>query len=415
MAIGGFIPTPRYLNQLSAGAVTNVNTVVGVYDNYGNPEAGYGDIPISTMTITANRTGTQRTTVTLTVTLDPITFWPRPIDLTSPLSPNGNELYISCGYVYPDGSSDMFLQGKFPIVTCTIDAQGSLTMSVSADDRAWSIGRRGLTAPYTVPEDNNGDSTGTISVVILNLLQLNISALPAINYNVDSTNQLAPPNTYSVGQDPWQAATDLATSTGWELYLDPSGNVTAAPPASGGTSIWNFSSTPGSQIALTGSRVLTADQIFNDFFVITANSDSYDYFATSPTIMPPVQSEMCDQNPDSPTYVSYSGGSPMPVGWTGVYQGGTFGDIVQFIQSSVATNSLAAAAEAQLDLTLSLGKIDILTLDGPINPAVQIDDFCNVLIPRIGLTSWTQYVVDGFSTTYALNGKTSYTLRRVIQ
>jgi len=403
MAIGGFIPTARYLAQLQGGAVTNVITNIAVTSG-GEPVAGYDDIPITTMTVTANRSSAQRTTVSMTVPITQGTWWPVPTDLSSPLSPNGNELLITAGYQYSDGSQDNFQQGIFPIVSCAMTAQGNLTMVVTADDRSYSFSSRGILAPFTVTEDDNGDSTATISETIYtpgagnSLLTCNNSALPpGITFNIAATDQLAPPNTYSVGQDPWEASLDLATSTGWSGYADPFGNMTFAPPPLTGNPIWQMSSLPGDMIVTIGSRTLTADQVFNDYFVITANSDSYDYDSVSPTLLPPIQVEISDDNPTSPTYIN-----------------GNFGDRPQFIQSSVSTNSQAADAEATLDLALSLGQIDTLQFTGPINPAVQIDDFVNVYCPRIGLRSYTLFVVDGFTTTYALNGTTQYSLRRVI-
>jgi hypothetical protein len=398
----GQLPSADFLAAMSAGAVTTLTVNVGVTSG-GYPVAGYQDLALESLTVTANRNNAQRTTASLVLTVIPPTapatnWFPVPTDISSPLAPNGNELVVSSGFTYADGTSETFQLGVFPIVTVVPNASSTgdiVDLSVTADDRSWSISRRGLLQAYTVPVDSHGNPTQTVDALILALLQQNTSGLPPIEYNIYPTAELpnppymAPDNSYDQGQDPWQAAMDLAASIGYELYPDQAGNIQSFPlPTPGATPNWTFSDQGGQLSIISVKRTLTADEVYNDYFVTTNNTNTTDSIT--------IQWEQWDGNAASPTYV-----------------GGPFGDIPNFINSSVSTTAAAAQLEATLDLEASIGQVDTIVLESVLNAAVKIDDVVSVTCAKIGCVGVT-FVVDGFTSTFAIGGTTQYNLRRIV-
>lgn len=348
----------------------------------GQPIPGYTNLPVETATITCARTQAQRTT--LSVTLDPSTAANLiPADLTSPLAPNGNEIAISIGIRYPDGSQELVPCGVFPIQTVTVTDNGTdLTLAVQCADRSWSISRRPLLAPYTIPAGT------TLDQALHALLSANTSGMPPFTYNIAPTTAIAPVNTYREGQDPWQAALDLASGAGMECFFDRYGNIAARPLPGPGTiaPTWNASElTQGGVLAL--ARVLTANQVSNDFVVMSQSSN----------VTPPVRAEASDTNPASPT-------------WTG----SRYGDIVTYLSSSTIADAAGAEAAAQSQLYQSLGQIDTLTATILPNPAVDIDDIFTVTRTRANLTG-AQWVVDGYTLPVGTSAEMTVNLRRVIQ
>ncbi len=55
----------------------------------------------------------------------------------------------------------------------------------------------------------------------------------------------------------------------------------------------------------------------------------------------------------------------------------------------------------------------MITLEGVLTAAVQIDDVVQVTCQRIGV-SQQLYVVDGYDSSFVIGGTTVYTLRRII-
>jgi hypothetical protein len=391
-----------FLAALYAGQTTNVKVVVGITAG-GQPISGYQNLSVASLTVTANRTNAQRTTISLTINPVPGSFFPAPTDMSSPLAPNGNELVVAAGFIYTNGTIETAPMGVFPIVTVDVATTPStgLVITVTADDRSWSISRRSLLQPIIMPVDDDGNPTTLVDAATLALLTQNTSGLPPIQYAITPTaslgdladNYYAPATTYDQGQDPWAAALDIASGVGEELYLNVAGNVECYPmpdPSKQAAPDWVFSDPPVPTAIgiLAATRTLTADGVTNDQFVIT-DSDSA-----------PQQWEQLDSNPLSPTYTPGNGGYSK------------FGDIPSFVQSSVSDNLQAATLEATTDLLLSLGQTDTISLTSVVNAAVLIDDVCEVTCARLQL-SGVMYVVDGFVSTFTSSGTTVYTLRRV--
>lgn len=388
-----------FVNAMCTGSSSGFAYSASVYSG-GEPVEGYQDLPVEGVSVSADRNSAQRTTASVTITPDPDTYWPAPTDMGDVLAPNGNELVVSAGFIYSDGSTETCPLGIFPIVTVTVaataGATGNVTITVAADDRSWAISRRGLLQPYEVPTDDYGNPTTTVDQAILTLLEANTSGLvtatgaPLIQYSITPTANLAPATTYDQGQDPWAASLDLAEGEGYEMFVNVAGNVECYPlpdPALRTSPDWTFSDPPvSSAIPIKAvTRTLTGDNVSNDYYV-TTDSDSE-----------PQMWEQYDGNPASATNVTSK-----------------FGRICTFVASEVSSDLTSAQLEATYDLVMSLGQVDTLSLQAVANAAVQIDDVCLVTCQRIGVVG-VMYVVDGFTSNFnSSDGSTTYTLRRVV-
>lgn len=346
----------------------------------GVPLVGFMNLPVEAATVTCSRTQAQRTT--LTVQFDPLAV-PNivPTGMSSPVAPNGNEIVLSAGIKYIDGTTEMVPCGVFPIETVVVTDTGTdLSMQVTCADRSWSVSRRVLLQPYTI-------ATGiTLDQALYDLLSSNTTGMPSFNYAIETSDSDAPPNTYNEGQDPWQAALDIAAGAGFECFFDRYGNVQARPiPAPGSiATTWSLSAVQAGPLSIT--RTITANQVANDYVV----------YSSSGNVVPPARGEADDSNPSSPTYVD-----------------GKFGDIVVFLSSQTITTAVAAQAAAQAQLNASLGQIDSLSVSCVPNPAVDIDDVYTITRTRAGLNG-ESWVVDGYTLPFQIGAAMTLTLRKVI-
>ena len=350
----------------------------------GQPVAGYANLPIETATLTCSRTQAQRQTLTLKLRPVGPAQSIVPADMSAPLAPNGNEILLEIGLRYTNGASELVPCGIFPIQTVTVTDTGSdLTIQVQCADRSWSISRRPLLQPYTIA------ASTTLDQALHALLSANTSGMPPFAYAIQTTTAAAPTNTYNEGQDPWQAALDLAAGAGYECFFDRYGNLQSRPMPTPGSIAPTWAASEAHQAGpLAIARTLTANQVSNDFVVFSSNTSA----------QPPVRAEASDTNPASPT-------------WTG----GKFGDIVTFLSSQAIGDTIGALSAAQGQLNLSLGQVDTLALTVVPNPAVDIDDVYTVVRDRMNLTSATQWIVDGYTLPIGVGNTMILNLRRAVQ
>lgn len=372
--------SPQYREALASNQVRY--TVTATVTSGGQPVPGYTDLLVESATLTCSRTQAQRTTLALT--LDPLVAgcgYIVPTGLSSPLAPNGNEIVLAASLEYPTGGTETVPCGVYPIQSVVVTDTGTdMTVQVACADRSWSISRRVLLAPYTIP------AGVTLDQALYQLLTANTSGMPPFTYSISTSSAAAPVNTYNEGQDPWQAALDLASGAGYECYFDRHGNLAARPIPTPGTtaSTWDAAETlQNGPLGVT--RTLTANQVSNDFIV----------FSSSSQVSPPIRAEASDQNPASGTYVE-----------------GNFGDIATFLSSSTIADSTGAEAAAVAQLNASLGQIDTLQLVTIPNPAVDIDDVYTVTRNRAGLNG-EAWVVDGYTLPFQVGSTMTVALRRV--
>jgi hypothetical protein len=387
------MPTVPVSQNYITAMVSGSSTGLVVYANLnsgGNPVTGYQDMPVEQAAVSADRDNEQRQTASVVLTPNPVTYYPVPVDLTSPVSPGGNEIVLSAGWRYQDGTEEIVPIGVFPIVTTvSVSSAQDYSLTVTIDDRSWSIARRALLTPYIVSSGITVDEA--ITALIASAINNNGGAgLPPIPISILPTVQPAPPNTFNQGDDPWQDSLTLAGGVGYELFADQNGSLIGRPiPTPGSAADWTYGA-PGSGSTVIPftklTRTLTADGVSNNFVIATENS----------SVSAAIQGSAEDNGTSSPTNVN-----------------GPFGNIPTFATSQIATNVAMAAAEASYDLQVSLGQIDIILLETVLNPALTIDDVISVTDPRSRLNG-ALYVVDAFQHNLYVGGTTVITGRRIL-
>ena len=431
----------QFLNAMQNGGKTVAlcNVLSG-----GTAVAGYTGLPVETGSLTVSRTATNRSTVTVTFTPTGLV----PQSLSDVLAPTGNELQLFTGWQYQNGTTELIPLGVFPIATVTSTQNPTnTTLQLGCYDRSWSIGRRGLTAPYSVSAPLWTASTaygvgaivqpspvtgrmyqaviaGTSSSVqptwptVVNTKVTDGSvtwnclgpvALPSLSNAIQSLiayqSRTMPPFSYSLyspsvtvyapdvawvqGTDPWQAAVnDLADAAGWELYFDRTGALVGKPvpdPTTTATT-WTYADDGNGLLIESVSRVMSAESIGNDFTVIGNTNGNY---------TPPL-SRAADTNTNSPTNINSA-----------------FGDIPRFVSNDLCTTQSATADSAALSLALSLGQADTLTMQVLPNAAIDVDDVISVTNEALGLNN-ALYVVDGFTLSLGPYGSMQLNLRSVV-
>lgn len=385
--------TPAF--RAALGGSYRMYTVANVLSG-GKIVPGFSDIPISDGTITVDRKNAQRRTLALTVATDSALLY-IPKSVTDPLTPFGNEISISAGwidmsvgmpYINPaTAQPELIPCGVYPMITVpTEDTGQDVTLSVSGSDRSWMVADRKFLLPYTV-------TAGTApEVAIQSILTLVYPTLPTLN--MMPTGFSLPAAAFNQGDDPWAACLSLADDAGYELFMDVNGIPTGypIPTPSGQPVVWNYRvDGTGDAKPTKVKRTYTRSGVSNDFTVSATGS------ANAPGgsgASAPFQEQATDSNPGSVTNIS-----------------GAFGDVPTFVSSSLVTTTAQGTATAATLLAASLGLAESYVVTAPPSPMFDIDDVIGVSDPRIGVNCLM--VVDAISLSLRHDGTVAITGRRV--
>ena len=320
---------------------------------YSGPYVTDGNVKVDA-TNAIRRSG-QLTVVDPTGTLTPATAG----DILSPLA--GNEAYIYRGITYPSGATELVLLGVIGLSDTTVTDEGAgLTIALSGYDRARRVQRAKLTDTYAISAGTN---------VVTAIQALVSSRVPGLTYAMVPTAYTTPGVIYQTGDDPWQRATELAASIGYELFFDNAGTCVCQPVPDPTTAapVWTYSEGMHATIVKL-ARQFKDDDTYNDVIVTGEGTG----------VGVPVRAQVQDTNPASPTYVN-----------------GPYGDVVSVISSSLVTTTAQALAMAQATLTRSVGVAESLTFDAIVNPAHDVNDVITVNRARSWVAS--DYVIDALT------------------
>ena len=350
---------------------------------------------LSTGTVTIDRNSEFRRSGEITLEVIPSVPSPAlmPVTPDSLISPFGTEIFLETGItaisgVIPDASPQWIPNGTFAVATTTVNDTGvDCTITVQLYDRSWTISQRALRNPWNFPATATGNFMQEIQL-LLNTVWNEQQGVQPLQYNIVPTSAVVPTASYDQGSDPWQAAVDMASAIGYELFFDVNGVVVGQPIADPTTiqPTWNF--TDDTQfvqgLSGTGSTALfgdaystpvevsvsmTRDQVYNDIIVQgtgTANAAVYNGNGLETTPQP-LLAEAADTNPISPTYIL-----------------GPMGDVPNFIQSSLVTTN-GAQSMANNELRQTLSSAWKVTLGASPNPIFDAGQVIIVTRPRVGL------------------------------
>jgi hypothetical protein len=284
------------------------------------------------------------------------------------------------GIVYSDKTTEVMPLGVFRLskVTLTDQVGGAPSYSLECYDSSWVVSRDKFISPYTVAAGTN---------VIDAIKAILTRTFDNLTYDAISTTvKTTAPLVYDVADDPWDAASDLATSAGCELFFSATGRVVIAPP----TDIDSlpapaFTYIEGQQCSMIDlSNVRTVESGYNGV-VLTGESPADE--------TAPVRSVVWDEEPSSATYHL-----------------GEYGEVPMFVtDQNVKTQDEADAAAAAL-LAGQLGFSSQLSLTAWPNSALDAGDVVQVVRQRSNINDL--YAIDGLTIPLATTATQPITLRQ---
>ncbi len=287
-----------------------------------------------------------------------------PADMGGVLAPNGNEIKVSRGITYADGTTELIPLGVLPITQVEItDTGDNRVIQVTAKDRGWAISRRKFADVYAIAAATN------VGVAIKALLTSRMAGLDPNYISFVATALTTPAMTFQPNDDPWASALVLAANAGLELYWDQDGvcRLRAEPDPVTAPLAWSYLA--GATATLLGlKRTITAEGVSNHVIREGAGSG----------VGTPVRGSALDTNPASPT-------------WTG----GQFGDIVDYLSDPAITTAAQASSAAAAALQRGLGAAEVLVFSAIPNPAHDANDVVYVERGSVFVSSY--YVVESLT------------------
>jgi hypothetical protein len=293
----------------------------------------------------------------------------------SALSVYGRELRVYRGIQFVDGTTESLALGVFRISAVRVnDGDGDRKISVAGFDRSRIVARNRFESPYTIAAGTN------YSTAINDLL---VSRYPSIVTSLAITSLTTPTLVFDQGADPWQSASDMATSLGCELFFDPTGVCIMRPVPDPTTSpvVWSY-------VDGAGASVLSVNDDASD-------EPGYNGVVVDgePPNAPPVHSVVYDLNTTSPTYAL-----------------GPYGKVPLFYRSQYITTQAQADAAAAAILLTQRGGTEQVKFTCIPHPAHEVGDLVRVADSSIALDD--NYLLESFSIPLDLSAMMVTTRKR---
>lgn len=302
-----------------------------------------------------------------------------PSSADSLLTPYGTILRPYRGVQYTDGSIEVCPLGVFRLAKSAVDDStgGSPDIKLEAYDLSRTVQRDKFVVPYVIPVGTN--MIDAIKAILER-------TFPDLDYDaISTTRTTSAPKLYDVGDDPWKACTDLATSLGCEIYFNVDGWVVIAPPVDiDALPSPDFTYIEGQGCVMTNlSRVFTDEPGYNGV-VITGESPGDE--------LPPVRAVAWDEEPTSATYHL-----------------GPYGEVPMFITDQTIKTAEDAQSTADQLLRNLLGFSSGLSISGIVNPSYEAGHVVQVERQRSRVTGL--YAVDAFNVPLRATDLQNLTLR----
>lgn len=300
-----------------------------------------------------------------------------PTRATDLLAPYGNELRVSRGIQFPDGTRELIRLGVYRIESPRprSSAQG-LELHVAGYDRSKRISDARFEAPFQIEQGEN------YADAILRVLQ---DAWPEMPYSFASTT-LTTPQLFAEEQgDRWAFAQEMATSIGMSLYFDGDGVCQLRPAGSSSSSpVVRLTEGEGG-VLLEAERDWTREGTYNRV-IATGENTGEDA---------PARGVATDDNPLSPTYYY-----------------GPFGKVPRFYVSQFITTDAQALDAAHAILNSELGTTQQVSFGALVDPRLEPDDV--VQITRDALELDEIHVIDSLTIPLDVAGAMTGRTRAVV-
>lgn len=301
-----------------------------------------------------------------------------PTSRSSWLAPYGNEIKISRGIEFPDGTSELVSLGVFRIDRVDVDDNsGGMTIKVSGQDRAARIADARFEDPYQVAAGTN------VNTAIQNVVT---AAYPSATFALAATSATTPLVTAKEQDDRWKFAQDLAASVGCVLFFDGDGVCRSQPIAQLGATA------PAAQLVegdggllLSASAAWSRQGAYNAVIATGENTGNGT----------PVRGVARDLTPTSATYYY-----------------GPFGQVPRWYSSPFLTTAGQAADAASGILARELGGTRQVQFGTVCNPALEPNDIVRITRTRAGIDE--DHVIDQITIPLSAASAISGSTRAVI-
>ena len=349
---------------------------------------------ITNGTVKIDQTNANRRTCSdILMAIDASTTYLVPGVNSGDLFPDGGELFLQKGLVYPDGTTQLQPLGRFlietPKVTRAVNGAGSLVIDLSGTDRSGTVARSLFTQPYAT------DGVSTVDVAIMAILNMQVPQLTAFDF---AASPLVPPvASYAVGDNPWTACQALAALDSKELFFDPSVNAVCILRDIPDATVAPIAATYNadlSSIITQNTRGLSNIDVPN---VILAQSQGSG-------VAIPLQAMWFDNNPLSPTYYGPAG-PPVP-------PAGSYPTTVSVITVSGITDLPTLQAMANTAGAAQQGRFETCDTYIRDDPARDASDVVTINDPVLNMEA--NFVLDslvvqmGYSTAMEIVGRRVY-------
>ncbi len=271
-----------------------------------------------------------------------------PTSSGGPLTPYGYELAIGRGVTYPDGSRELMPLGVFPIQTSALDGVTLIT-AIEANDRAQLVSDARLEDAYAIAAGTN------YATAIHDLIA---AAVPGLTYQFMTTSYTTPDLVFEAQADRWDAARNMATSIGAELYFNGSGHCVLRPePGFSSVPVWAISEGEGG-LLVAAALAMDRGPAYNAVIATGEN--------TALTTVP--RGVWYDLDPTSPTFYN-----------------GPFGKKPRFYASAFITTPEQALSAATSIGQSQQGVARSLTFGSVPNPALEPGDCVEFTRTAIGI------------------------------
>jgi fibronectin type 3 domain-containing protein len=281
-------------------------------------------------------------------------------DLFSVVS--GHELRLSRGIEFADGQQQLWTLGVFGLSAApTTDNPDALEVRLSGSDRSRRVIRNRFTAPYIVADGSNAVTAAQALIR---------DRLPGVQFRSANTAYTTPQLIFDEQSDPWQAAQDILSGAGMEVFFDIDGYcvIQAEPDPNDPTLRASFTYAEGAEATILGlTRDTDNEQIYNGVIVT----------GESTTNSAPVRGEAWDDNPASPTYYL-----------------GTYGKVPLFYRSEFIKTTQQATAAAKARLRKVMGATELISFTGIVNAAHREGEIIRIERARSGVSG--MFMLDGF-------------------
>ncbi|MFI8084359.1 DUF5047 domain-containing protein [Kitasatospora sp. NPDC086009] len=319
-------------------ALSTSHQVVTRVDAYLGGVLTVADLPHTGGSVTVDRGSKVRRSLSLTLA-DPAYL---PWDVSDPLAVYGQQLAVSRGIQFPDGSVELAPLGLFRVDEPSGDVDmGPVTVSGKSSEAIIQDAR--FLAPWST-----ADASSTVGA-ITDLIHDVIPTATVVNLTAGGRDQACATVVWDAQADRWDAVTQLATSMRAEVYVDVSDRfvLVDVPDLSAALPVWDVAEGPTGTLIAAG-RTMSRAGVYN---AVIASGES------TASGIPPVSGSAYDTDPASPTR------------W-----GGPYGKVPRFYSSGLLTTSADCDAVAATLLRDALAPNVQTSISSLPNPALEAGD-----------------------------------------